>query len=132
MQFPPPRSPPPAGRSPDPSSGDSFSMGVIMGQMLGELQGLRHDLLTENRQLQDEVRNLPSQMALHLAAAHPSSSPETGRVKVERLGQYISLMRIGLPYMLLALAVAGKLTHWDTMPLIREMLSGLGPLFSSG
>jgi len=121
----------PPAPSPDPSSGDSFSMGVIMGQMLGELGGLRADLRAEMGQLQTAIRDIPPQMALHLAAAHPSAEPTEGN-RVELLGKYISLLRISLPYVLLALAIAGKLTHVDTMPFIREMLSGLVPMLSSG
>lgn len=126
------RPPPPNYPAIDPSaSGFQFALMGIMERAVSEIQGHRYEhrvhnqsLKEEIQQLQNEVRNLPAQLALHLRhAPEATAAPElTGRSRMELIGSYISLLRIALPYVLLVTFVAGKLTHHDTLPLLREML----------
>lgn len=114
---------------PDPSdSGYQFGLGAMMGQTVTELRTLRSETVTELRGLREEMQEIrhwaeQTVMRLGLLLRPQNTTPMEGTMAQVR--HITKLLQIVLPYVVLAMIVAGKVTWHDLLPVIRQAVGAL-------
>lgn len=101
-------------------SGYQISMAMKLAEMAVEIRGLRQDM-------REDLRALPSQMALHMTAhlerSTDATQPRQGSGPMEKVKAITKLLQILLAWGMLVAVVTGKVGWSEAFPSITGMMA---------
>ncbi|MDX2308103.1 MAG: hypothetical protein NW216_07690 [Hyphomicrobium sp.] len=112
MSYPPPTSTGSPTGSPQSFNGETFSIGLLLGELRQENRRQTEIMLA----MLDEQRELPGRLAALIpppASAPPPPGPSA-------LAQWADLLKAAAPVLLILGVIIGKITMPDALPVIRH------------